>query len=218
MRHLHLPLAALLALGALLCPRSAATTEPPGPTAAAPSSQPEPACAATHPASAPAEPLEIRAYRLVHGGHPFAADIADAGLAWHLDPHVLSALMWEESRWKADVVNRRSGALGIAQFLPSGSREVKRLRARRGGRPWHHDHARNPRLALAAAAELLASHLAHCGDMVGALGRYGSGHCGWARGFALRVLQLANRMRVRAGLPPVYRERERNPLTPLPTS
>jgi soluble lytic murein transglycosylase-like protein len=154
----------------------------------------------------PSEPLEHRAFRLAYPGS-LHREIGQAAARWGLEPFAFLALLLAESGLEPRVVNKRSGCSGIAQLCPGGRREVERLRRARGApASCTAAQALEPREALPAAAELLASLRDRCGDLGCALRWYNVGRRGAPNGFARRILRHANRLRTAAGLPPVPRE------------
>ena len=117
---------------------------------------------------------------------------------------MLAALLQVESGWQAWRENPRTGAAGIAQFMPSGRQAVMTIRRLRGApRPFTQAHALDPHQAIPAAAELLVYLQDRCGTLDRALGAYNSGRCGGVRGFRARVWHWTNRLRTQAGLPPL---------------
>ena len=209
--------ATLIALCVLACPTSAATTEPPGHPAAAPETQPAGVRAPSAASSQPV-PLEVRAYRLAYpsGLH---AEVGEAASERGGDPFVLLALLMAESGLQPKVKASKRGCVGVAQMCGGGRRLVTRLRRTRGLPEFTAADALDPHLAIPAAAEFLVWAMDACrGDVGCAVRTYNVGSPGRANGFARQVLRAADRLRTAAGLPPAYREREQNPLTPLPTS
>ena len=185
------------------------------------------------PASAPTESLEIRAFRTSQRDK-FDAVILAAAIQWKHDPFLLKGLLYTESGFRYDIVNRRTGAAGIAQFTPGGRRAVSYLRRARGVRGhFTQAHALDPVDAIHAAAEVLA-HLTDLYGPDGGLAAYNGGpragrqvqRLGYwdARkrvgGFLLTVLRHANRMRAEAGLPPLPPPppRDKPKQSSLPTS
>lgn len=157
----------------------------------------------TQPASAQAhqsarESVTHRAYRLAHQD-PLDVHILRAARSHGIDPFVLRALLWAESRLVADRVNRKSGASGIAQLTRSGRQAVARLL----GSAFTLADALDPALAIPAAALLLAHGRETCGDMLGAIRAYNSGSCRRSQAWASHVIRHANRLRTLTGLPPL---------------
>ncbi|HEY3357884.1 MAG TPA: transglycosylase SLT domain-containing protein [Polyangia bacterium] len=194
----------------------------------------QPAVARTHPAgpaSRPAEPLEVRAYRATQQDALDALILA-AALDWRLDPFLLKGLLYVESRLDPTRVNSRTGATGIAQMTAGGRRGVTNIRRARGVKEtFTRAHALDARAAIPAAAELLA----HLGDQYGrdgALAGYNAGP--WAGrlvqragywhakprvgAFVLLVLREANRLRREAGLPPLPSPPRRRAPAALPNT
>ena len=179
--------------------------------------------------------------------HPLDATIAEAADDNGLDPFVLKGLLWNESR--LDPTMRSRGGVGIASFTPAGVRGVNEIRRRRAAESGHgaadagepgdypEDHpndtaapftmraARDPELAIPAAAELLAYYVRLYG-VAGGISGYNGGHlhgravrrwgyrgaqrrgkldwCGDIRmsgKYAQNVLGKANQLRAEAGLP-----------------
>jgi soluble lytic murein transglycosylase-like protein len=184
------------------------------------------------PASAPAEPLEIRVFRATQP-EPLDPVILAAAVRWGHDPFLLKGLLYTESRLRRDIVNPRTGAAGIAQFTASGRRAVGFIRRARGatGR-FTQANALDPVDAIDAAAEVL-DYLRDRYGLDGALAAYNAGPATgrlvrrlgyWGArdrvgGFLLVVLRHANRLRTEAGLPPLPPPPRRPPKrSPLPTS
>ncbi len=143
---------------------------------------------------------------------PLEQLVLTAAVAWQLNPFVLHALLDVESRLRPCAKHARSGALGIAQLTRGGRAAVTRLRAARGlPGSFRAQDALDPRKSVPASAELLAHHRSTCGSLERGLAAYNTGTCKHRRRtFVLRVLQIANRRRVEAGLPPVP-SRHRHP-------
>ena len=189
---------------------------------------------------------------------PFDTYIVSAAVHWHLDPFILKGLLDNESHLKPVAEGKRiymiddgkvsiisGGAVGIAQFTTIGIQEVNSIRNRSRSMllpkegahvelnkehlaPFSRDKARIPRLAIYAAAQLLAAHIQRFGRD-GGITAYNSGNTAaravQAYGFyaaksmlALRrhnntllqgshfltnVLQKANVFRKQAGLHPL---------------
>ncbi|HEV2593827.1 MAG TPA: lytic transglycosylase domain-containing protein [Sphingomicrobium sp.] len=51
----------------------------------------------------------------------YAAALTRAATAANISPALLSALVWQESRWNAQAVSRK-GAIGLAQLMPATAR------------------------------------------------------------------------------------------------
>ena len=54
---------------------------------------------------------------------PYAAKIAELAARFDLSPALLEAVVWQESRWRADAVSP-VGARGLAQLMPGTAREM----------------------------------------------------------------------------------------------
>lgn len=58
----------------------------------------------------------------------YAALIAQAEARYGLPPRMLERLLWQECRWRADIIDGRTrssvGAIGIAQFMPATAAEM----------------------------------------------------------------------------------------------
>lgn len=113
-----------------------------------------------------------------------------------IDPHVLASLLWHESGMDPSARNKRTGAAGIAQFMPAGRAAVERIRKARGV-PWRFTlaDAMNPFFAIPAAAELLAYLETRCGSALRAVAAYASGSCNRALSQARRVMRYADWLR-----------------------
>ncbi len=92
----------------------------------------------------------------------YAAAIQDAESANGLPFGLLARLLWTESRYRADAVNPKSGALGIAQFMPATAREL-------GIDPM------DPFQAIPAAGRYLANLYRLAGTWAGTLAAYNWG-------------------------------------------
>lgn len=144
--------------------------------------------------------------------------ILTASREWGLDPFMLKGLLYVESGFDPTIVNKTSGAAGIAQFTGGGRSAVRNLRKRRGVKNPNFtlEHAKDPSKAIPAAAEIL-SHLIDLYGRDGSLAAYVSGPSGgravsrrglWVMGkrvrwYVLEVIKQCNRLRTEAGLPPV---------------
>jgi len=53
----------------------------------------------------------------------YAAALSHAAAAANISPTLLSALVWQESRWNAQAVSR-AGAIGLAQLMPGTARDL----------------------------------------------------------------------------------------------
>jgi soluble lytic murein transglycosylase-like protein len=173
-----------------------------------------PASLAFGPPAPPPPPLtEIESFQqtgLEGRAAAYTALVAQASSQWGVPPFPLAALLQVESGWQLGRTSPK-GAIGLAQFTPSGRQAVTTLRRRRGAAPFTQAQALDPTHAISAAAELLSHLQDHCGSLDRALGAYNRGRCGGVTGFRARVWQVTNRLRLRAGLPPL-----RPPAPPRP--
>jgi len=64
-------------------------------------------------------PLEIIQYTDIPS--EYSAKIAELSARYRLSPRLLAALVWQESRWRADAVSP-AGARGLAQLMPGTAR------------------------------------------------------------------------------------------------
>ncbi|MDX2466760.1 MAG: lytic transglycosylase domain-containing protein, partial [Acidimicrobiia bacterium] len=64
------------------------------------------------------------AARLPEAGQAWAAEIEQAASDAGLDPRLLAAMVWQESRFVPDAVSR-SGALGLTQLMPGTADELE---------------------------------------------------------------------------------------------
>jgi soluble lytic murein transglycosylase-like protein len=53
----------------------------------------------------------------------YAAIVADLSRRYDLSPNLIAALVWQESRWRADAVSIK-GARGLAQLMPGTARSL----------------------------------------------------------------------------------------------
>ncbi|WP_294390051.1 lytic transglycosylase domain-containing protein [uncultured Sphingomonas sp.] len=53
----------------------------------------------------------------------YAAIVADLAHRYDLSPRLIAALVWQESRWRADAVSAK-GARGLAQLMPATARAL----------------------------------------------------------------------------------------------
>ena len=53
----------------------------------------------------------------------YAAKVAELAVRYDLSPALIEALVWQESRWRADAVSH-AGARGLAQLMPGTAREL----------------------------------------------------------------------------------------------
>lgn len=94
--------------------------------------------------------------------HPVVAAHLDAAAARHrLDPALVRAVAWQESRFRPDAVSRK-GAIGIMQLMPGTARDL-------GVDP--HDVAQN----ISGGVAYLGAMLARFGDVRLALAAYNAG-------------------------------------------
>lgn len=167
-----------------------------------PASQP-----ASQPASLPvvASLNELGVYRLTQRGEHDLA-IAEAAERWRVSPWLLRGLLYHESRLEAGAARSDTGARGIAQFTPSGAAAVGRLQRARGvprREAFSYAMVLDPRVAIPAAAELLAYLRDVCGGLWCALAGYNTGNVrAVVTGFVRAVERHSNRFRTLAGLPP----------------
>lgn len=77
--------------------------------------------------------------------------VKDAAVTYGVDVDVLAGLVWCESRFDPDAVNRRSGATGLAQFLEKTWEWVQSL-----GAPYAHLPRTHARANAFTAAWLIA--------------------------------------------------------------
>jgi hypothetical protein len=209
-------IAAAIASGLALTPAHATAPRvhrPPVPhtqPASAPASQPAPR---PHVGASPM-PLEQLAYRITHVG-AFDGLIAKAALEQGLDPHLLRALLYEESKLDPWAVNPVTGAAGMGQHTATGRAGVnelrclkrsRRLRCSLGAHEYTREKALQPEESIQATAEHLAALVSRWGVFGGVRNYNGGAH---RRTFALRVLRTANRYRVESGLPPLREPRTR---------
>lgn len=54
---------------------------------------------------------------------PYAAKVAELATRYDLSPALIEALVWQESRWRADALSVK-GARGLAQLMPATAREL----------------------------------------------------------------------------------------------
>lgn len=149
-----------------------------------------------------AEPLEQRAFRLTQTDR-YDALILDAARSWNLDPFLFKGLLFAESGFKPQKINKL-GAAGIAQLTAGGRVGVRNVRCMHGMcRTFTLQDALDPEKAIPAAAELLAYLRRTCGaDRM--LSAYNTGNCkARVRVFVTMVTQHTNRFRILGGLPPL---------------
>lgn len=102
-------------------------------------------------------------------GTEYDSTITGAALANGIDPQVLYKLLYNESHFRADIISgkvkSRTGALGIAQFMPAtAAEELGSV-----------DAALNPYLAIPGAARYLAKLIRATGSVPGGVAAYNWG-------------------------------------------
>ncbi len=55
--------------------------------------------------------------------HPYSAKVRELAARFDLSPALIEALVWQESRWRANAVSH-AGARGLAQLMPGTAREL----------------------------------------------------------------------------------------------
>jgi soluble lytic murein transglycosylase len=90
---------------------------------------------------------------------------------YHLDPQLLAAVIYQESKFDAGAVSA-SGAVGLMQLLPSTGQGIAE---RTGGDSWTPDDLRNPELNVRYGAWYLRHLLDKYGDEELALAAYNAG-------------------------------------------
>jgi soluble lytic murein transglycosylase-like protein len=70
----------------------------------------------------------VPAYAFTDSGPPpvpaqFAAALTQAAAAANVSPSLLSALVWQESRWNPQAISPK-GAIGLAQLMPATARDL----------------------------------------------------------------------------------------------
>ncbi len=86
----------------------------------------EPADLAEIPEAARFVPERAIADLAAHGGHVpagYASAVAELAASYDLSPALIEALVWQESRWRADAVSP-VGARGLAQLMPGTARDL----------------------------------------------------------------------------------------------
>ena len=71
-------------------------------------------------------PAEAVALPYVHAGAvpaAYSAKVAELAARYDLSPALIEALVWQESRWRANAVSP-AGARGLAQLMPGTAREL----------------------------------------------------------------------------------------------
>ena len=120
--------------------------------------------------------------------HHVAEVCEQAGEALGVDPWLLAALTYRESRWDPERVSR-TGDSGIAQLNPR-SRWGRRARALCSLRPEDCDL-----FQVVEAAALLRTERARCGSWRGALSAYHRGRCQGGESYAARVLRMKGKLK-----------------------
>ncbi|MDT7933826.1 MAG: lytic transglycosylase domain-containing protein [Sphingomonadaceae bacterium] len=93
----------------------------------------------------------------------FRPALAASSVRHGVDPALLEAVVWQESRWRAQAVSRR-GAVGLTQLMPGTARDLGVA------------DARDPAANLDGGARYLRQMLARFGgDLVKALAAYNAG-------------------------------------------
>ena len=90
---------------------------------------------------------------------------------YHLDPHLVAAVIYQESKFDADAVSA-SGAVGLMQLLPSTGQGIA---DRTGGNTWTPDDLRNPELNVRYGSWYLRHLLDKYDDEQLALAAYNAG-------------------------------------------
>lgn len=105
-------------------------------------------------------------WELPAAGEPYRERIAAAELRYGLPQDLLARLLWQESRFRPEIINgaiaSSAGALGIAQFMPATAAEL-------GIDPL------DPNQAIPAAAKMLRRLYDQAGDWTTALAAYNWG-------------------------------------------
>lgn len=173
--------------------------EPPGTVLLASLKRAEP----TLPLPSPSEPIEYLSFAATQHD-VYDHIILAAARERRLDPFILKALLYTESKFNPKAESPK-GAIGVAQFAPSGRGAVTRIRRikNRNAPSFTHNDALDPAKAIPAAAELLEFFRDRYG-LLPALNAYNTGkpymH---VRGFILNIVRVSNQYRVFGGLPPV---------------
>jgi soluble lytic murein transglycosylase len=109
-----------------------------------------------------------------------AGEIRTAAVKYRLDPALVAAIIYEESRFRPDTVSR-SGAVGLMQVLPSTAEEIAR---KTGGERFVLGDLSDPRINILYGSNYLRYLLDHCqGSRVMAVAAYNAGLAavdGWA--------------------------------------
>jgi soluble lytic murein transglycosylase len=90
---------------------------------------------------------------------------------YHLDPQLVAALIYQESKFDADAVSA-SGAVGLMQLLPETGQGIA---DRTGGNSWKPEDLRNPELNIRYGSWYLRHLLDKYGDEELALAAYNAG-------------------------------------------
>jgi len=90
---------------------------------------------------------------------------------YDLEPHLLAAVIYQESKFKADAVSS-SGAVGLMQLLPATAQGIA---DRTGGSGWHERDLVNPELNVRYGSWYLRHLLDRYHDMRTALAAYHAG-------------------------------------------
>lgn len=157
-----------------------------------------------HGQTKPKPSIERKAEAARKACQPYAEHIRKAEKAKNLPRHVVTGLLYTESRCKPDAENKKSKARGVGQFTPSGAAAVGRIQKQRGDKAPRFSYAAtfDPVASIRAAAELVALGLELCGGLAEALRLYNSGSCGKPSAFSRAVLRLAEAIRRVAGEEP----------------
>jgi soluble lytic murein transglycosylase len=109
-----------------------------------------------------------------------AADIRAAATKYRLDPALVAAIIYEESRFRPDTVSH-SGAVGLMQVLPSTAEEIAR---KTGGERFVLGDLSDPRINILYGSNYVRYLLDHFhGSQVMAVAAYNAGLAaveGWA--------------------------------------
>ena len=136
-------------------------------------------------------------YRSCEGRvHALAAVFEDVGRARGLDPALLAAIAWVETRWHPWAVGS-AGSRGAMQVHPiHGCFDP--FACSESWREWCRTEADGcQRPVIDYAAGVLQRMIAKCGSVEDALGRYRTGRCGGDYKYAQHVLELRREMKAR---------------------